>query len=134
MKKAYHGSCHCGAVRFECDLDLSAGTSKCNCSICRKGRFWKAIVKPDAFRIRQGAEALSDYQFGRGIIHHAFCSRCGIKPFGHANIPEFGGKFFAIKLACLDDAEARELAESPILYEDGVNDRWQSPPAETRHL
>ena len=133
MKKTYHGSCHCGAVRFECDLDLSQGTSKCNCSICSKGRFWKAIVKTGCFRLKQGAEALSDYQFGRNMIHHHFCTRCGIKPFGHANMPELG-EFYAINLACLDDAGAGELGEAPIQYEDGAHDRWQSSPAETRHL
>jgi hypothetical protein len=134
MMKTYHGSCHCGAVRFECDLDLAKGTSKCNCSICGKGRFWKAIVMAPSFRLRQGAEALSEYQFGSHVIHHLFCKQCGIKPFGRANVKELGGAFYAVNLACLDDATATELAEAPVQYEDGRNDRWQSAPAETRHM
>ncbi|HEX6118530.1 MAG TPA: GFA family protein [Dongiaceae bacterium] len=133
MLKTFQGGCHCGAVRFECDLDLEKGTSKCNCSICRKGRFWKAIVMADAFRLIQGADALSEYQFGRHMIHHLFCTHCGIKPFGRANVPELGGEFYAVNLACLDVGE-EELAAAPVRYEDGKNDNWQSVPSETRHL
>ena len=46
MKKTYHGSCHCGQVKFEVDLDLAAGTHKCNCRICSKHRLWQAMVEP----------------------------------------------------------------------------------------
>jgi hypothetical protein len=133
MKKTYKGSCHCGAVRFECELDLAEGTSKCNCSICAKTRFWKAIVKDDAFRLLEGEGALSDYQFGNHSIHHHFCSRCGVKPFGRGHLDELG-HFYAVNVLCLDDAASEELAEAPVRYEDGRNDNWDSPPTEIRHL
>lgn len=134
MTETYRGSCHCGAVQFATDIDLRRGTLKCNCSICSKARNWLAMVKPEAFRLESGEHELSDYQFGRKVIHHLFCRHCGIHPFGWGIIPEMGGKVYAVNLLCLDDLDPVTLAAAPVAYLDGRNDDWNSPPAETRHL
>ena len=133
MKQTYTGGCHCGAVRYEADIDLSQGTLKCNCSMCRKTRAWLAGIGGDDFRLVKGQEALSDYQFGRKNIHHLFCKHCGVKSFGRAAGPD-GKMFVAVMLATVDDLSDTDLAAMPVMYVDGRNDNFEAAPAETRYL
>lgn len=131
--KTYQGGCHCGAVRFEADLDLGAGTFRCNCSICFKSRAWLAAVPGDSFRLLAGEQGLRDYQFGAKRIHHPFCVTCGVRPFSRGADPQ-GNPFYAVRVNCLEGADEKELVDAPIKYFDMRHDNMKTPPGETRHL
>jgi len=134
MQKTYHGSCHCGAVKYEVDLDLASGTGKCNCSICWKTRNWSCSTKPELFRLLQGEANLTSYQFNSNSIQHMFCKTCGVKCFGRGDIPEVGGKFVSIQVATLDDLSTDELLAAPVRFYDGLHNAWEREPAQTAQL
>jgi hypothetical protein len=137
--QTHTGSCHCGAVRFECDTDL-ASTTRCNCSFCHKARFWMTLVKVRDFRLLQGADALTDYQHtppGRPepFLHLTFCKRCGIRPFSRGGVlPQLGEAFYAVNIACFDDMTDAQLAAIPVSFVDGKHGHWDRTPAEYRHM
>jgi hypothetical protein len=133
MKKTYRGSCHCGAVRFEADIDLTQGTFKCNCSICKKTRAWLAPVPAADFRLLAGDDALHEYQFARRRLHHLFCGTCGVRSFSRGTDAK-GGEMYAVRVNCLDGADPAELIAAPVRYFNMAHDDMKSPPAETRHL
>ncbi len=132
--REHRGGCHCGAVRFVSSIDWSRGTSRCNCSICSRSRFWKAVIPAAAFRLESGKDALSEYRFGRGEIVHHFCRHCGVKTFGTGAHEALGGAFYAVNVACLDDLSPDELAALPVRYENGRENRWEEAPRESRYL
>jgi hypothetical protein len=127
--KTYHGSCKCGAVAFEADLDLSTtGTSKCNCTSCWKRRWWSVRAKPEAFRALRGEEELRDTNGG-------FCRKCGIIPYRAVPAAEWNdGAYVSINVAALDDLDPQELMAAPIQLCDGRKDDWWHAPEFTAHL
>jgi hypothetical protein len=130
-RKTYTGACHCGAVRYEVDLDLSEGTGRCNCTYCFKARNWSASTKPEHFRLLTPESGLGRY--GEGVNHHDFCAKCGVRTFSRGDIPEIGGPFVTIQVSTLD-ATVDELMSGPIRYLDGLHDDWWNVPKEIRHL
>jgi len=129
----FHGSCHCGAVRYEADIDLAAGTVKCNCSVCSKMRFWAVVIAPTAFRLLQGHDALREYRFHTRRDGHNFCGTCGINVFT-TGASLRSGPFIAVTVASLDDLPVDALMAAPVRHIDGRNDNWDTAPAEVRHL
>ena len=113
-KKTYQGSCHCGAVAFEAKIDFDKGTTRCNCSLCTKSRFWFAIVAPEEFEVERGDDQLTDYAWippGKSESHlrYRFCRTCGVRTFAEGN----DAKFYAVSIAALDGIEqdADQLAQ-----------------------
>lgn len=118
--QTYSGSCRCGAVRFEADIDLTKGTSRCNCTSCTKNGWWGCIVPPASFRLVAGAGSL--VSFGKtAIAEHPRCTHCGVEAFGHGDVPQIGGEYYSVNVRCLDGVD---LAGVPVRYLDGKSDTW----------
>lgn len=133
MHKTYRASCHCSRVAIEVELDLSQASYRCNCSICRRNRFWPAIAKPDQFRMLAGEDQLTRYTFGSGRNHHFFCRHCGVRVFGMGNDTPIG-TMYGINIGCLEGVTEEALSQIPITYVDGLHDCWTEAPQFTRHL
>jgi hypothetical protein len=109
--KTYNGGCHCGEVRYATTTDLAMIVA-CNCSLCMKrGALW-TFVTPDQFALRSGEDSLTDYQFNKKIIHHLFCSVCGVGSFSKGTMPD-GSDMVAINVRCLDGVDVAALTLTP---------------------
>lgn len=77
----HKGGCHCGRIQFEVDAPADQIISDCNCSICQMTGYLHLHVSKPAFRLLQGEDELTTYQFNTGVAQHTFCRHCGIKSF-----------------------------------------------------
>ena len=63
-----------------------------------------------------------------GDINHYMCPHCGAHTFSRGYLEFMGGNFWAVNVACLDDATEEELGAAP----DHLRGR-QARPADGRH-
>jgi hypothetical protein len=120
------GGCHCGAVRFEAEIEQPALAQACNCSMCEKLGFIHLIVPESRFRLTEGAERLTAYSFNTGVAQHLFCSTCGIKSFYR---PRSNPDGWSVNARCLDDPGALDIRIEAF---DGRH--WEANAASLAHL
>ncbi len=102
------GSCHCGKVRYEAEIDLSAPVISCNCSMCGRAGTLLSFVPEEWFHLLSGEDALTEYRFNHEVIAHLFCSTCGIKPFARGTSPA-GTPMVAVNVRCLEGVDVDAL-------------------------
>ena len=124
-KKIYHGSCHCGAVKYKVNMDLSV-LAQCNCSICRKKGTIHQRISPEDFELLSGEDDLTLYQFDSKEAKHLFCKHCGIHSFSH---PRYDPSKITINVRTLDDYDVQN-SEYQLKMFDGQN--WEEAAAKLR--
>ena len=109
MNITYEGSCHCQKVQYSITMEMPIKkVISCNCSICSKKGTLLAFIPKANFTLLSGENVLTDYQFNQKIIHHYFCSCCGVTSFGVGKMPD-GSEIRAINVRCLKEINIDEL-------------------------
>jgi hypothetical protein len=113
----YSGSCHCGKVAFDVDMEIDKVMS-CNCSRCRRLGSLLAFTDKENFTLKSGEGVLKEYLFNKHAIHHQFCANCGIQPFAEAVHPKTGKPTVAVNVRCL---EGVDLEKFEVMKIDGAS-------------
>ncbi len=123
--KRYPGSCHCGAVTFEVELEDHILVQECNCSMCNMVGFQHVIAPASKFHLTSGAQDITTYTFNTGVAKHTFCKHCGVKPF---YTPRSNPDGISVNLRCLLKTPPQVEMEAF----DGQN--WEQHAAALSHL
>ncbi len=110
------GSCHCGAIAFELEGEVTEAMD-CNCSMCRRRGSLLAFFPREALALTSGEDEYATYRFNTGTIAHHFCRTCGIAPFSEGVHPKTGAKMVAVNVRCLPGVD---LSTLPVKQVDGA--------------
>jgi hypothetical protein len=125
--RKHHGSCFCGDVKFEVEVDSTKG-SRCNCHPCTKVGAIGSLVKPAAFTLLSDESKLGSFTRTPEIGTRFFCARCHIYCFSKGRLEKLGGDFVTVNLNCLDGFD---LTHAELIHWDGRHDNWDAGPRST---
>jgi len=103
----YHGSCHCGAIKYTVEGEIDS-LMQCNCSICSRKGYLLWFAPKDKVDL-QTPEPLGTYTFNKHQIKHHFCPTCGCAPFGFGSDGK-GNEMAAINARCLEGLDLSAFA------------------------
>ena len=110
----HNGSCHCGAVKFSFEGDLTAPVIECNCSHCSRKGFLLTFVDNDAFILETPDAPLTEYRFNTKSLAHLFCPTCGVQAFARGKTPKTGRDVVAINVRCVEEIDLDALTRQQV--------------------
>lgn len=109
VTNVFHGSCHCGAVKFTVRTAVEPAL-RCNCSLCRrKGALMSQSFAREDLTILSGEQDLTLYQFNARVAKHYFCRHCGIYPFHQTRMDPTRWR---VNIGCLEGVDPYSLEAS----------------------
>ncbi len=128
MSKHY-GSCHCGAVKFTIDANITELTT-CDCSLCMKKNALMTKVHESGFELLSQWNEVSEYNWNTKVARHYFCKTCGIYTFHKKRSQP---DHYGINVNCLDEFDASKVETrktqglSMSVVASQARDVWQGP-------
>jgi len=112
MHQTKKGSCHCGAVEFEVELENGfEDIRRCNCSLCRRKGAVIASVPLAKLRVTKGSDNLTLYQWNTKTAKHYFCKTCGIYTHHQRRSrPDL----FGFNVACIEGVDPFAFRDVPV--------------------
>lgn len=104
-----HGSCHCGAVKYQVELDLTGPVMECNCSHCQIKGFLLSFAPKESFQLVSWKDSLTQYTFNTHKLSHLFCKTCGVQCFAFGISPD-GVDTAAINVRTLLEKDISEFS------------------------
>jgi hypothetical protein len=103
----FHGSCHCGKIRF--DVEGEPGkVVECNCSHCARKGYLLWFLPRNQLELSTPEADLATYTFNKHVIQHHFCATCGCAPFGFGKDGS-GAATAAVNVRCLEGLDLASL-------------------------